>query len=120
MKFFKIITLQLVITFLVSYSASAAAKIPLTPEEAIYLQKNPVINMCVDPDWLPYEKLDVKGRHIGLVVNYMGLLQARLKVRFNVVPTTGWQEAQSLYEDGFCDIVSALNKYSCYTYRARQ
>jgi len=89
---------------------ASAGELVLNPEEQNYLKAHPVINMCVDPDWLPYEKLDAQGRHIGLVAKYMSLLQSRLNVKFRVIKSKNWEDTQSLYRDGFCDIVSALNK----------
>jgi len=88
----------------------SANELTLNADEQAYLQSHPVITMCVDPDWLPYEKLDSQGQHIGLVAEYMALLQSRLNVTFKVIKTKSWDESQKLYQKGSCDIVSALNK----------
>lgn len=89
---------------------ASADELTLSPSEQAYLQKHPVITMCVDPDWMPYEKLDDQGRHIGLVAEYMALLQSRLGITIKAKKTASWTESQQLYQQGSCDIVSALNE----------
>ena len=68
------------------------------------------MTLCVDPDWLPYEKINESGQHVGLVAEYMMILQDRLNVSFNILKTKTWEETQKAYKNGSCDIVSALNK----------
>lgn len=97
------------ITGLWSFSVSAD-EVVLSPSEQAYLQEQQVISMCVDPNWLPFEKLDADGKHIGLVAKYITLFQTKLGVPIKAIKTDSWQQSQKLYEDGLCDIVSALNK----------
>ena len=73
------------------------------------LEQFSTVTMCVDPDWLPYESLDEEGNHIGLVAEYISLLQARMGIAIQVVKTKSWQESQQYYRENKCDIVSALN-----------
>lgn len=87
-----------------------ATELPLEPIELAYLDDNPTLKLCVDPDWMPYEKLDENGRHIGLVANYLSLFESRLDIKFEVLKTASWQETQGLYQEQKCDVVSALNK----------
>jgi len=89
---------------------SSAGELLLSPSEQAYLQEQQVISMCVDPNWLPYEKLDKEGKHIGLVAGYMALFQSKLGIPIKAIKTVTWQQSQKLYESGLCDIVSALNK----------
>ncbi|MCW8928884.1 MAG: transporter substrate-binding domain-containing protein [Gammaproteobacteria bacterium] len=107
----KKLPVKLLSLFLGFWAFSAySTELVLNTDEQKYLNEHPVINMCVDPDWLPYEKLDEQGNHIGLVANYMSLFQSRLNVRFRVISSKNWEETQTLYSEGFCDIVSALNQ----------
>ena len=89
-----------------------AAEILLTPEEQQYLSKKNELSLCVDPDWLPYEKLDAQGSYTGLVAQYMQLLQLKLVVVIKPKMTSNWSETQKQYEAGQCDLISALNKTS--------
>jgi ABC-type amino acid transport substrate-binding protein len=103
------ITFLWMITGLWAFSVSAGG-LELSPAEQSYLQEQQVISMCVDPNWLPYEKLDSEGEHIGLVAKYITLFQSKLGTLIKAIKTNTWQQSQKLYEDGLCDIVSALNK----------
>ena len=103
------ITFLWMITGLWAFSASAGELI-LSPAEQAYLEEQQVISMCVDPHWLPYEKLDTDGKHIGLVAKYITLFQSKLGIPIKAIKTNTWQQSQKLYENGLCDIVSALNK----------
>lgn len=90
-------------------AAAAGTVAAFSVMEQNYLREHPEISMCVDPDWLPYEKLDSNGQHIGLVARYMALFQERLGVLIKPVQVKSWDESQVLYRAGKCDIVSALN-----------
>lgn len=89
-----------------------AGDLNLNASEQDFLKKNTELSLCVDPDWLPYEKINAQGQHIGLVSHYMFLLETRLDITFKLVKTKNWGETQTLYREGQCDIVSALNKTS--------
>ena len=104
--------LRLLLCLLGFWGASAIAgeKIALTPQEKTYLQEHPVLTLCVDPDWLPYEKINEAGQHVGLVAEYLSVMQNRLNISFNVLKTKSWEETQRAYQNGSCDVVSALNK----------
>lgn len=96
------------LALLLAPSASVMAE-QTAPEETAYLQAHPELRLCVDPDWMPYERLDSDGHYQGLIAEYMALFQQRLGVRFRPVPVTSWSETRARYEAGECDIVSALN-----------
>jgi ABC-type amino acid transport substrate-binding protein len=83
---------------------SSAAEMELTP-----LDELSTVTMCVDPDWLPYESLDAEGNHVGLVAEYIAVLQNKIGIAIQVVKTKSWQESQQYYQENKCDIVSALN-----------
>lgn len=86
-----------------------ASDIVLTQEEQQYLSQKPVLSLCVDPDWMPYEQLDTQGNYTGMVARYMKLLQLRLVVLIKPKLTSSWAETQKQYEAGQCDLISALN-----------
>ncbi len=82
----------------------------LTEREEAYLLSHGPIRMCVDPDWMPFEKIDADGRHVGMVADYMDLVRQRLEWPIVLVPTGSWTETLNFAGNGTCDIVSALNK----------
>ncbi|WP_419770517.1 MAG: ABC transporter substrate-binding protein [Candidatus Marinarcus sp.] len=76
-----------------------------TPEEKLYLNSKKVITMCIDPDWLPYEKLD-KGKHIGMTSEYMKILEDKIGIPIQLVPTQTWTQSIQFAKVRKCDIFS--------------
>lgn len=88
----------------------AAQTLELTEPEKRFVAETPVLRLCVDPDWLPYEGLNDKGEHVGLVAEYMREVQRRSGLQFQLVPTASWEQTLALVSERNCDVVSALNQ----------
>lgn len=82
----------------------------LSPEEQTYLADKKHLNLCVDPNWMPYESIDAAGQHIGIAADYMDLYSKMMGVPFQLVRTQSWSESLQHARVGACDIVSLLNK----------
>ncbi len=81
---------------------------PLWSEkEHRYLETKKQITMCVDPDWMPYEKLE-EGRHIGIVADYYRKLEHKLGVPVTIVPTVSWTQSLAYAKARRCDLLSLL------------
>lgn len=78
----------------------------LTEEEEHYLQKKKVIKFCIDPDWMPFDKVDIKGNHVGMGADYLKILAKNLSVKFNMVKTTSWTQSIQFAKQKKCDILS--------------
>ena len=76
-----------------------------TNEELNYLQEKKVITMCVDPDWLPFEKIE-NGKHIGMSAEYLEILEKKIGIPFQLIPTTSWSESILFAKQRKCDIYS--------------
>ncbi|MCK9336589.1 MAG: ABC transporter substrate-binding protein [Arcobacteraceae bacterium] len=74
-------------------------------EQLEYLKQKKSITMCVDPAWMPYEKLE-KGKHIGLAHEYFELFRSKLDIPIEVVQTTTWDESLQKAKTRECDILS--------------
>lgn len=61
--------------------------------------------MCVDPDWLPLEKIE-NGVHIGIAADYMALMQRFLGVPVELVVTRDWVQSIEFAKARKCDIYS--------------
>ncbi len=89
-------------------------------KENEYLFAKKHINMCIDPDFMPYEKLE-NGEHVGMSADYMKLFSKTIGVPIKFVPTTSWSESLSFAKTGKCDILSIAmstperNKYMNFT-----
>ncbi len=80
-------------------------KTELTQKEREYLQKKKVITMCVDPEWMPYERIE-KGQHIGMAADYMKIISNLISTPIRLVPTKSWSESISCAQKRECDIYS--------------
>ncbi len=61
--------------------------------------------MCVDPDWLPLEKIE-EGVHIGIAADYMALMQEFLGIPIELVLVKNWPQSVELAKARRCDIFS--------------
>lgn len=64
------------------------ANLPIifTKEEIDYLDKKSHINLCVDPDWMPYEKIE-NHKHIGIVADYMKDFEKKIGIPLKLIET---------------------------------
>jgi len=82
-------------------------QIKLTDAEKNYLNQTQNIRMCIDPDWMPFEKND-NGKHIGMTADYFELLQEKLNSKISMVPSNTWLESLELGKKRECDIFSLV------------
>ncbi|CCQ73157.1 transporter substrate-binding domain-containing protein [Magnetospira sp. QH-2] len=92
-----------------SKSPADSKRIPLSDPEAEYLYRNGPITMCVDPDWMPYERIDEDGNHVGMAADYINLLEKRIGTPIRLIPSANWSESLVLAKARKCDILSSLN-----------
>ncbi len=85
-------------------------QLQLTQEEQIWLKKNPVVNMCVDPNWMPYEKITTAGKHVGIAADYIRMFAQTLGLEINLITTKTWSESEEYAQARKCDILSMLNQ----------
>ncbi len=76
-----------------------------TKEQKDYILKKDKITMCIDPDWMPYEKL-VDGKHIGMTSEYIPILSKKIGIPIELVPTKNWSESIEFAKTRKCDIFS--------------
>ena len=82
----------------------------LTPAERAYLKNHNKVTLCVDPDWVPYERIDAAGRHVGIAADLLSLVSARTGIVFELVPTHDWNESLNFSKTGQCQVLSFLNQ----------
>ncbi|MEJ2396442.1 MAG: diguanylate cyclase [Candidatus Thiodiazotropha sp.] len=79
----------------------------LSSEERNFLLQKGRVTMCVDPDWLPLEKIQ-DGEHVGIAADYMEIMQKFLGVPIQLIPTETWQQSIELAKARKCDIFSLV------------
>ncbi|MDD2800849.1 MAG: transporter substrate-binding domain-containing protein, partial [Methylococcales bacterium] len=84
----------------------AAPAFEINAAERQWLAEHPVLRFTGDPSWLPYEAFDAKGRYIGIVADYLLLLEQSLHIKFDVIPTHSWSESLDKVKRGEIDVLS--------------
>lgn len=78
----------------------------LTKKEKEFLSRKKVIKLCIDPDWMPFEKFNEKGEHIGLSSEYFDLFREQLNIPIKTVKTNTWSETLEFMRKRKCDVLS--------------
>ncbi|MGM0768551.1 MAG: transporter substrate-binding domain-containing diguanylate cyclase [Pseudomonadota bacterium] len=79
----------------------------LSEQEQQWLQKRGrQLTLCVDPDWLPLEGINERGRHVGLSAELFRLFADRSGIRFDIYPAADWQTAVEAARERHCDLFS--------------
>ena len=107
---FKLKAGQTAITLLLLAPLTHATQMTLSPEERAHLATKSEITFCVDPQWMPFERITKSGAYEGIVADYMAALAQQLPTPLKLVPTQSWSETMILARERRCDIIPALNK----------
>lgn len=81
-------------------------EVALTQDEKEYLKNKKTIKMCVDSNWMPFEKIDSDGKYIGMTAEYYKLFEKFLSTPFEIVPTASWSQSLQFAQKRACDILS--------------
>ena len=82
-----------------------SSELNLSDKEKKYLsQKN--ISMCIDPHWMPFEKFDKYGKHIGMSADYYAIFREMLHTQIRPLQTKTWSETLAFAKERKCDIIS--------------
>ena len=87
-------------------------KIELSQTEKEWIQLHPIIQFTGDPDWLPFEAFNDKGKYIGIVAEYLEKLESLTGITFTRIPTKSWAESIALSESKEVDIISKTTEAS--------
>jgi ABC-type amino acid transport substrate-binding protein/nitrogen-specific signal transduction histidine kinase len=84
--------------------------VELTDDEKQYLREKKQIKMCIDPDWMPFEKFDKNDNHIGMTADYYEMFRKSLNIDIKVIKTDTWTESLESVKSRRCDILSLSMK----------
>lgn len=82
-----------------------------TPKEIEYLAKKRELRMCVDPNWMPFEKIE-SGKYIGIAADYMKIISQKINTPFKLVPTKNWTQSLEKLKNNKCDFFPLAQKTS--------
>lgn len=91
--------------FVLADTCSENMLLDLSAKERRYLADKQEVKVCVDPDWMPFEKLD-NGKHIGMSADYMRIIASKINIPLTVVPTSSWSQSIAYAKARKCDIFS--------------
>lgn len=83
-----------------------AETLKLDDKEINYLEQKQEITYCVDPDWMPIERIK-DGKHIGISHDYMGIIASKLNIPFKLISTKNWEQSLTYVKEHRCDILSS-------------
>lgn len=81
--------------------------LPLDPSELAFLHKMDHINMCVDPDWMPYDSINEQGDYIGINSDFHRLIAQRIGKEIRIIKTADWEQSLEYVRQRKCDILSS-------------
>ncbi len=84
----------------------AADTLILTRDEQQWLNNHKIIRFAGDPNWLPYEAFDNQGNYIGIVAEHLKLIEQKLGIKVEIVPTETWTESVAKVKQGEIDVLS--------------
>ncbi|MAD43181.1 MAG: hypothetical protein CL623_12425 [Arcobacter sp.] len=99
----KILFLLIFFTFNFLFSQ----QIDLTKIEKKYLENKKSLNLCIDPSWMPYEKIE-DDKHIGMTADYIKLLEKYIKTEIKLVKTDTWSQSLEYGKQRKCDVFSLI------------
>ncbi|MCK9490836.1 MAG: transporter substrate-binding domain-containing protein [Sulfurimonas sp.] len=79
--------------------------IELTQDQKNYLKEKKVIKMCVDPNWMPLEKIEDE-KHIGISADFIRLISQMIETPIELVQTQEWSESLAKAKNRECDILT--------------
>ncbi len=92
---------------------SGPGDVRFTPAELRFIRESGPVSLCVDPDWPPFERVEVHNdqpRHVGIAADIIALVGQRTGLTFELVPTATWDESIAAARAGRCQVLSFLNQ----------
>jgi len=74
-----------------------------------YIKKKKLITMCIDPNWMPYERIN-NGKHEGITSEYIKLFEKRMGIPFKLIETKTWSQSLEYIKARTCDILALASK----------
>ena len=84
----------------------AVKRLSLSSEEKQWLEQHKTIRFTGDPNWLPFEAFDKKGEYIGIVAEYLKLIEQKLDIKVDKIPTQTWSESIEKVKQRKVDVLS--------------
>jgi len=77
----------------------------LTQEQKVYLKEKKVIKMCIDPNWMPLEKIE-DSKHVGISSDFIKIISKKIGTPIELVQTQLWSQSLANIKKRECDILA--------------
>jgi len=81
----------------------------LNEKQTRYLNNKKNIKACIDPNRLPLEKIE-NGKYIGMSADILSIIEEKLNITVELIPTRSWQESLKYAKERVCDILPLTSK----------
>lgn len=81
----------------------------LTQEEQAFLRQHPLIRVGIEPDGAPIDFVNQAGEHSGLMASYLSELARIIPVKFEVQPSSSWEQTLKEFEGRQLDMLSLMS-----------
>ena len=61
--------------------------------------------MCVDPNFMPYEKITHEGNYVGIIADIINQISKNTNIKFELISTKSFGESFNLVKNKSCDIL---------------
>lgn len=78
-------------------------------EQQGYLEAKKELRMCVDPNWMPLEKIE-EGVYTGIGADMIKLVAQKINVPIRLIPTQTWSESLAKARARECDFLAFAEK----------
>ena len=75
----------------------------ITPKEIDYIKNNPILKVCINPDWAPIEYK--YNKPMGVSIDVLNLINKKLQFKIEYIDTKNWAESLEYLKDKKCDIL---------------
>lgn len=99
-----------IFAIVLSLAHASDSPIEFTEQEKSYLQNATPIKMCVDPDWIPFERINDQGQHEGIAADLVQLVAQRVGLKIELYSVKNWDESLAASRSKRCQIMSFINQ----------
>ena len=82
----------------------------LTETEKSWIAAHPLIRFGADPEFVPFEYIAPDGTYQGIASEYVAILNRRLGLNLQLVPSTGWAQVMDRVIKGQIDVLPCIGK----------
>lgn len=93
-----------------SISIALSTEPDFTEEEKQFISEHPVIRLCVDPEFVPYEFIDTDGIYKGIAADYVKIISEKTGIQMVVENELTWAEAYEAVVEKRLDVLPCIAK----------